>query len=107
MHFPWISCKVFAWEAKALLHGCAGSQAFTRFQLTTLGNAGPNGPTSVAGYASSPPPACPVYATQLVQPGNVAIVPTGSGVQRFTVPTTGTYRLDVTGERAMPTINLW
>ena len=78
--------------------GCTGVQAFSSFQLTTLGNNGPNGPTSVDGYATLPPPACRDIATQLVQSGALAIVPTGSGVQRFTVPITGTYQLDVNGE---------
>lgn len=77
--------------------GCTG-QGFTIFQLTTLGNNGPNGPTSVDGYATSPQPACLDLGTQLVQSGALAIVPAGSGVQRFTVPVTGTYKLDVNGE---------
>ncbi|CAL5224750.1 g7485 [Coccomyxa viridis] len=78
------------------LTGCTG-QGFTIFQLTTLGNNGPNGPTSVDGYATSPQPACLDLGTQLVQSGALAIVPAGSGVQRFTVPVTGTYKLDVNG----------
>ncbi len=77
--------------------GCTGT-AFSSFQLTTLGNNGPNGPTSVDGYATSPTPACPDLGTQLVHSGALAVVPAGSGVQRFTVPVTGTYKLDVNGE---------
>ena len=78
--------------------GCTGVQAFSSFQLTTLGNNGPIGPTSVDGYATSPAAACPDSATQLVQSGALAISPDIPGVQRFTVPVTGTYRLDVNGE---------
>ena len=77
--------------------GCTGF-AFSSFQLTTLGNNGPNGPTSVDGYATSPSPACPDLGTQLVQSGALAIAPAGTGVQRFRVPVTGTYKLDVNGE---------
>ena len=75
--------------------GCTGVQAFSSVQLTTLGNNGPNGPASVNGYIA---PSCPDTATQLVQSGALTIAPAGSGVQRFTVPVTGTYRLDVNGE---------
>ena len=78
--------------------GCTGVQAFSTFQLTTLGKNGPNGPTSVDGYATLPAAACPDSATQLVESGALAIAPAGSGVQRFTVPVTGTYQLDVNGE---------
>lgn len=74
------------------MNGNAACQNFTSFTLTTLGTSGPNGPTSVAGYALPPPPVCPI----------VAMVPSGSGVQRFTVPLTGAYRLDVNGERTYP-----
>ena len=83
--------------------GCTGVQP--SIQLTTLGNSGPAGPQSVSGYATSPPPACPDFATQLVQSGALAISPAGSGVQRFTVPVTGTYRLDVNGEETTPTLS--
>ena len=79
--------------------GCIGVQAFSSFQLTTLGNSGPIGLQSMSGYATSPTAACPNYATQLVLSGAIAISPAGSGVQRFTVPVTGTYRLDANGER--------
>ncbi|CAL5225989.1 g8791 [Coccomyxa viridis] len=74
--------------------GCTGTQAFSSVQLTTLGNAGPGGPQSVNGYIA---PSCPDHATQLVQSGALALIPTGSGVQRLTVPVTGIYQLDVNG----------
>ena len=77
--------------------GCTG-QAFSTLQLTTLGNKGPNGPTSVDGYATLPAAACPDSATQLVLSGGLAISSDILGVQRFTVPVTGTYRLDVNGK---------
>ena len=75
--------------------GCTGTQ--DSIQLTTLGSNGPNGPQSVSGYITSPPDP----AAQLVQSGALAIAPAGSGVQRLTVPVTGTYCLDVNGEGSM------
>ena len=66
--------------------------------MTTLGNSGSSGPQDVNGYATSPPTSCPDYATELVQSGTIAISLDVSGVQRFTVPVTGTYRLDANGE---------
>lgn len=53
-------------------------------QLTTLGNSGQTGPTSVSGYGTSGP------CTQIA-------ASTPAGVQRFTVPATGVYKLDVAG----------
>ena len=72
--------------------GCTGAQAFSSVQLTTLGTDGPTGPAGGNGYITS---ACPDTAGQLVQSGALTV---DSGVQRFTVPVTGTYRLDVNGE---------
>ena len=73
--------------------GCTGTQSFASVQLTNLGNNGANGPTSVNGYITSP---CPDSRAQLVNSGTIAI--STGGVQRFTVPVTGNYRLDVAGK---------
>ncbi|CAL5224841.1 g7596 [Coccomyxa viridis] len=64
--------------------GATGCTGFQSVQLTTLGNFGPNGPTSVSGYGTDG--ACALIAAS-----------TPAGVQRFTVLATGTYRLDVAG----------
>ena len=77
--------------------GCTGSLPFTSVQLTTLGNSGANGPQSADGYVNSPPAPCQDLRTQLVKSGSIAISPAGSGVQRFTVPVTGTYLLNFNG----------
>ena len=78
--------------------GCTGISAFSSVQLTTLGNSGPTGPTGVNGYVTLP---CPDVAGQLVQSGAIAIATDVSGVQRFTVPVTGNYTLNATGEWTM------
>ena len=65
------------------------------------GNVGSIGPTSVSGYVTLPPPGCPALATQAVQARALATVPTRSGVQRFTVPVTGTSQLYVNGEHTI------
>lgn len=83
-----------AWPA-----GCTGTLAFTSVQLTTLGNNGPNGPTSVDGYITTP---CPDLRSQLVQSGALAIAPNISGVQQLRVPVNGTYLLNITGECTKP-----
>ena len=85
-----------AWPA-----GCTGTLAFTSVQLTTLGNDGPNGPTSVDGYVTT---SCPDLRSQLVQSGALAIAPDISGVQQLRIPVNGTYLLNVTGKCTTPVL---
>ena len=80
------------------MQGAPAPKPFSSIHLTTLGDNGPDGPKGVNGYIG---PSCPDTATQLVQSRALALVPAMSGVQRFTVPVTGTYRLAVSGEYTM------